>query len=109
MKTFMVLSSCLNSVDRKPDQKVVLSTEAPKNTDPTPTPDENGGTNGSNTNGGSNNTAGGGTAGSGTNGATGTSGSTVGAGSTSGAVQNRRRRNCCSSYFDYRSSMLYSN
>ena len=87
LEDFMVLSSCLNSVDRKPDQKVVLSTEAPKNTDPTPTPDENGGTNGSNTNGGSNNTAGGGTAGSGTNGATGTSGSTVGAGSTSGAVQ----------------------
>ena len=88
LEDFMVLSSCLNSVDRKPDQKVVLSTDAPQNTDPTP--DNNGGGN-SNTNGGTNsgtnNGTNGGTTGGNTTGGTGTSGSTIGAGSTNGAVQ----------------------
>ena len=83
---FMVLHSCLNSVDNKPDQKVVLSAAAPKNTDSTPVDN---GTSG-NTNTGSNGTTGGGTTGTGdgsSGSGTGTSGSTIGSGSTSGAVQ----------------------
>ena len=83
---FMVLHSCLNSVDNKPDQKVVLSAAAPQNTDSTPVDN---GTSG-NTNTGSNGTTGGGTTGTGdgsSGSGTGTSGSTIGSGSTSGAVQ----------------------
>ena len=83
---FMVLHSCLNSVDNKPDQKVVLSAAAPQNTDSTPVDN---GTSG-NTHTGSNGTTGGGTPGTGdgsSGSGTGTSGSTIGSGSTSGAVQ----------------------
>ncbi len=85
LEDFMVLSDCLNSIDGKPDQKIVLSESVP-----TVQPEENAGpennvVNNGATNSGTNNGANGGTSNGANNG--GTSGSTVGAGTSNGAVQ----------------------
>ena len=84
---FMVLSDCLNSVDNKPDQKIVLSEKAP-----TAQPAENAGpgnntVNNSGTNSSTNNGTNGGTAANSGSNTDGTSGSTVGIGTSNGAVQ----------------------
>ena len=84
---FMVLSDCLNSVDNKPDQKIVLSEKAP-----TAQPAENAGpgnntVNNSGTNSSTNNGTNGGTAANSGSNTDVTSGSTVGIGTSNGAVQ----------------------
>lgn len=84
---FMVLSDCLNSVDNKPDQKIVLSEKAP-----TAQPAENAGpgnntVNNSGTNSSTNNGTNGGTAANSGSNTDGTSSSTVGIGTSNGAVQ----------------------
>lgn len=83
----MVLSDCLNSVDNKPDQKIVLSEKAP-----TAQPAENAGpgnntVNNSGTNSSTNNGTNGGTAANSGSNTDVTSGSTVGIGTSNGAVQ----------------------
>ena len=84
---FMVLSDCLNSVDNKPDQKIVLSEKAP-----TAQPAENAGpgnntVNNSGTNSSTNNGTNGGTAANSGSNTDVISGSTVGIGTSNGAVQ----------------------
>ena len=84
---FMVLSDCLNSVDNKPDQKIILSEKAP-----TAQPAENAGpgnntVNNSGTNSSTNNGTNGGTAANSGSNTDGTSSSTVGIGTSNGAVQ----------------------
>ena len=84
---FMVLSDCLNSVDNKPDQKIVLSEKTP-----TAQPAENAGpgnntVNNSGTNSSTNNGTNGGTAANSGSNTDGTSSSTVGIGTSNGAVQ----------------------
>lgn len=84
---FMVLSDCLNSVDNKPDQKIVLSEKAP-----TAQPAENAGpgnntVNNSGTNSSTNNGTNGGTAANSGSNTDVTSSSTVGIGTSNGAVQ----------------------
>ena len=83
----MVLSDCLNSVDNKPDQKIVLSEKAP-----TAQPAENAGpgnntVNNSGTNSSTNNGTNGGTAANSGSNTDVISGSTVGIGTSNGAVQ----------------------
>ena len=84
---FMVLSDCLNSVDGKPDQKIVLSTNVP-----TVQPEENAGpgnnvVNNGGTGSGTNNVTNEGAANNGASNNGGTSGSTIGSGTSNGAVQ----------------------
>ena len=82
-----MLSDCLNSVDGKPDQKIVLSTNVP-----TVQPEENAGpgnnvVNNGGTGSGTNNVTNGGAANNGASNNGGTSGSTIGSGTSNGAVQ----------------------